>query len=71
MEPDHLNNMNSTEGLLLLGNYYLARPEAELIAWLSSHTNSRFLTIVHQCQIVGLQVVYENQWIDIPHLLGR
>ena len=36
----------------------------------SKHSDPDFFTILLQDQIGGLQVLYQNQWADIPPVIG-
>lgn len=70
LKPNHLEEMDCAEGLILLGHYYPACPQPELTFGTSKHSDSGFLTILMQDQIGGLQILLENQWIDVPFIPG-
>ncbi|KAA8548786.1 hypothetical protein F0562_000470 [Nyssa sinensis] len=65
LKPDHLRTMECVNGCNIAGHYYPACPEPELTLGLSKHSDPGFLTILLQNQINGLQVLYENQWVDV------
>ncbi|KAL5542790.1 hypothetical protein UlMin_010500, partial [Ulmus minor] len=70
LNPSHLKDMASTEGIFLLGHYYPACPEPELAAATSKHTDGSYITVLLQDQIGGLQALHEDQWIDVPPVHG-
>ncbi|KAE9592825.1 putative deacetoxyvindoline 4-hydroxylase [Lupinus albus] len=65
MHQDHLKNMGCAEGLMILGHYYPACPEPELTMGTTQHSDNDFLTVLLQDHIGGLQVLYQDHWIDI------
>lgn len=70
LKPDHLIGLDCAKGHLVLSHYYPPCPEPELTMGTSKHSDPDFLTILLQDQIGGLQVLYENQWIDVPPVPG-
>ncbi|XP_052117834.1 1-aminocyclopropane-1-carboxylate oxidase homolog 1 [Arachis duranensis] len=70
LERSYLKDIDCAEGIFMLGHYYPPCPEPELTWGLSSHTDVGFVTILLQDQVGGLQVLYENQWIDVTPIPG-
>ncbi|KAL5542205.1 hypothetical protein UlMin_009915 [Ulmus minor] len=66
LNPSHLNDIDCTEGLAILGHYYPACPQPELTIGATKHSDKDFLTVVLQDHIGGLQVLHHNKWFDIP-----
>ena len=70
LKPNHLNNIDCAEGLILLCHYYPACPQPELTMGTAKHADNDFLTVLQQDHIGGLQVLYQNRWIDLPYQPG-
>ena len=70
LNPNHLKDMDCAEGLLALCHYYPACPEPEFTLGTTKHSDNDFLTVLLQDHIGGLQVLYEDKWIDVPPVPG-
>ncbi|KAK4482813.1 hypothetical protein RD792_009983 [Penstemon davidsonii] len=70
LEANRLGEMKCAEGVALLCHYYPLCPQPELTLGTSQHADSDFLTVLLNDQINGLQVLYENQWVDVPYVPG-
>ncbi|KAL0457026.1 UNVERIFIED_CONTAM: 1-aminocyclopropane-1-carboxylate oxidase1 [Sesamum latifolium] len=68
LNPNHLNDIGCADGLGLLCHYYPPCPEPELT--LGASTLARLPDVLLQDHIGGLQVLYDNQWVDIPPVPG-
>ena len=66
LSTSHLKKLGCAEGLTILGHYYPACPQPELTLGVPKHTDNDFLTVLLQDHIGGLQVLYANEWVDVP-----
>ncbi|KAL4637879.1 hypothetical protein ACB092_03G109500 [Castanea dentata] len=70
LKPNHLIEMGCAAGHNFVCNCYPACPEPNRTMGASKHSDPDFFTILLQGQIGGLQLLYENQWADIPPVIG-
>ena len=70
LNPNHLLDMGCAEGLAVLGHYYPSCPQPELAIGTTNHADGTFITILLQDHVGGLQVFYQEHWIDIPPIPG-
>ncbi|KAK7380261.1 hypothetical protein VNO78_32768 [Psophocarpus tetragonolobus] len=70
LNPSYLEDMDCAKALYVMGQYYPECPEPELTMGISKHTDCDFMTILLQDQMGGLQVLYENNWVNIPPVQG-
>ena len=71
LEPDHLIGMDCAKGHVILSHYYPPCPEPELtIMGTTKHSDPEFLTLLLQDHVGGLQIQYQNHWIDVPPVPG-
>ncbi|KAK4478185.1 hypothetical protein RD792_017468 [Penstemon davidsonii] len=70
LKQENLRAMECGNGQTFFGHYYPPCPEPELAIGTSRHTDPCFLTILLQDQIGGLQVLRNNQYINVPPLVG-
>ncbi|KAE9455444.1 hypothetical protein C3L33_12657, partial [Rhododendron williamsianum] len=70
LKHDHLNTLECGKGRTLVCNYYPACPEPELTLGISKHSDPVFLTVLLQDQLGGLQVMFNNQWVNVQPISG-
>lgn len=70
LEPDHLASMDCDKGQNVLCHYYPACPEPNLTMGTTRHSDPDFLTILLQDHIGGLEVLYQDRWVEVPPLPG-
>ena len=70
LNPNHLNDIDCSEGLTVLCHYYPACPQPELTIGASKHADDAFLIVLLQDHIGGLQVLHQDKWVDVPPVPG-
>lgn len=70
LNPNYLKDIDCNEGLALVCHYYPPCPQPNLAIGTSEHTDNDFITVLLQDHIGGLQIRYENNWVDVPPVAG-
>jgi isopenicillin N synthase-like dioxygenase len=70
LNPNHLNDIDCSEGLALVCHYYPACPQPELTIGASKHADNAFLVVLLQDHTGGLQVLHQDKWVDVPPVPG-
>ncbi|PRQ36504.1 putative deacetoxyvindoline 4-hydroxylase [Rosa chinensis] len=69
LKPDQLKTLEDcAEKHMILNHYYPPCPEPEQAIGAIEHSDPYFLTILLQDKISGLQIFYQNHWIDVPNV---
>ncbi|KAH6770043.1 hypothetical protein C2S52_014846 [Perilla frutescens var. hirtella] len=70
LEGEYLKSMECANGQQMACHYYPACPQPELTLGTTKHSDIGFITILLQNQINGLQVLYQDQWVDVRPIRG-
>ncbi|KAI3832615.1 hypothetical protein MKW98_002161 [Papaver atlanticum] len=70
VRPGRLKEMRCSGSKILLGQYYPYCPQPELTLGLVPHTDHSIITLLLQDQIGGLQVKFEDEWINVKPIEG-
>ncbi|CAN1279573.1 1-aminocyclopropane-1-carboxylate oxidase homolog 1 [Linum perenne] len=70
LTPNHLKEMDCSNGLYVLCHYHPPCPQPELTLGSTKHQDDDFITVLLQDDIGGLQVLHQDQWVDVPPLPG-
>ncbi|MCL7025658.1 hypothetical protein MKW94_012539, partial [Papaver nudicaule] len=70
LEKYHLKGMDCTKFVSVLGHYYPSCPQPNLTMGSYKHTDPDFFTLLLQDDIGGLQILYDNHWVDVKPIPG-
>ncbi|XP_047341681.1 1-aminocyclopropane-1-carboxylate oxidase homolog 1-like [Impatiens glandulifera] len=70
LEKERLKDMSCLEARTVVGHYYPYCPQPDLTIGISSHTDPGVLTVLQQNEVGGLQVKFDDDWVDIEPVSG-
>ncbi|KAA0049269.1 hypothetical protein IC582_012595 [Cucumis melo] len=70
LNPNYLNDIGCSEGVSLVCHYYPPCPQPNLTIGTSEHTDNDFITVLYQDHVGGLQIRYENSWVEVAPVDG-
>ncbi|MED6108023.1 hypothetical protein PIB30_019613 [Stylosanthes scabra] len=72
LHSNYLRDMElgCTDQIICAGHYYPACPEPNLTMGTTKHSDACFLTVLLQDHIGGLQILYNDKWIDVQPIPG-
>ncbi|GAY42337.1 hypothetical protein CUMW_066050, partial [Citrus unshiu] len=70
LDPNYLKDIGCVEEMTIGNGYYPEYPQPELSIGIATHFDPKFVTVLIQDQIGGLQVFHEDQWFDIAPVSG-
>lgn len=70
LDPNYLKDIGCVEEMTIGNSYYPECPQPELSIGIATHSDPKFVTVLIQDQIGGLQVFHEDQWFDIAPVPG-
>ncbi|KAJ8760414.1 hypothetical protein K2173_015081 [Erythroxylum novogranatense] len=70
LRSGHLIEMECAKGHSLVCHYFPACPEPDRTLGITPHSDPDFFTVLLQDHIGGLQVHYQEKWVDVPPLTG-
>ncbi|KAL8160147.1 hypothetical protein V2J09_001684 [Rumex salicifolius] len=70
LSVDRLKEMSCLEARVMVAHYYPHCPQPDLTLGLTSHSDPGVLTVLLQDHVGGLQVKYQEDWIDVKPIHG-
>ncbi|XP_052290049.1 1-aminocyclopropane-1-carboxylate oxidase homolog 11-like [Citrus sinensis] len=70
LDLNYLKDIGCVEEMTIGNGYYPEYPQPELSIGIATHSDPKFVTVLIQDQIGGLQVFHEDQWFDIAPVPG-
>ncbi|CAO2834986.1 unnamed protein product [Amaranthus hypochondriacus] len=70
VKEDKLKELSCGEGRVMVGHYYPYCPEPNKTIGIASHTDPGILTVLLQDQVGGLQVKYDDKWVNVKPVHG-
>lgn len=70
VERERFERMSCCEGRMMVCHYYPWCPEPERTVGLAEHTDPGVVTVLVQDKVGGLQVKWNEGWVDVEPLEG-
>ncbi|XAR72202.1 hypothetical protein NMG60_11018764 [Bertholletia excelsa] len=70
VERERLKGLSCLESRTMVAHYYPYCPDPDLTYGLTSHTDPGVVTVLVQNQVSGLQVKFDEEWVDVKPVPG-
>ncbi|KAM3281512.1 1-aminocyclopropane-1-carboxylate oxidase 4 isoform X1 [Capsicum chacoense] len=70
VKEDRLKELSCLDARVMAAHYYPYCPQPELTKGLTPHTDPGVLTVLVQNEMTGLQVKFEEDWVDLEPIPG-